>query len=369
MDNKKINDDCYEVKDIAAMRQIVVDYMFEMFNFEWTPAENFSLTVEKKYNLNYEKGNTYYGLPYSSTRVGSVEEFKSYMKDGVYYGPTDVKVAPGNHCTSSIFQAWAKIGNSVTARWSKDMLPSMGKGVIPVGSYKWKDCPQEHPEEPTTKDIIKANSIQDIFKAYSLLDIGDAILRREPTWGHARVICEKPVIVTNEDGIIDGDKSFVTTIEQTSSWDKKATINTTFYVNHKYTFNQLLETNYIPVTCSELLSGKVEKQKVELLPEICQCDLVNGLKGKVLANYDIFWVQARIKDSRDKIIYTETKYPFTTTREYELNKFEDLVSAVSNLKDGEYNFDLILRIKTDDITVTSIKFIKKDSTIINSDCK
>ena len=59
-------------------------------------------------------------------------------------------------------------------------------------------------------------------------------------------------VIRDENGKINGDESYIISIEQTSSFDKEAKeqkgINTTWFVDHKYTYSTLREKNYVPVT-------------------------------------------------------------------------------------------------------------------------
>lgn len=347
-----------EKKDINALRQEVVDYMYSMSQVKWVPSTTFTLQNGNLYNLTFHEGMTYYGLPYSSTRVAQLEEFESYIENGIYVGPTDVKIAPGNHCTSSIFGSWARIGNSVTASWTQNMLPSEGKGVLPVGSYDWKGYNIEKNIDPLTKDIVEATGKEAMFEAYSLLKPGDAVLRRDADWGHARLVSKDTVVERNSDGTINGDKSYIITIEQTNQFDKTSPNRTTYWVNHKYTFNQLYSTGYIPVTCAELITGMVEKPEIKVTPKLTSSSILNNFTGSVTSNYDIFCVKVEIRDGNKNIVYSETKYPITTTRNFSLTNFEEVKTVISGLKSGKYTCTISALIKGDYVDVDTIEFTK-----------
>ena len=231
-----------EPKDIKALRKQAVDYMREMSNIKWTPEEDIDLTTIKK-TLYYKKGETYYGVIYNVNRGVDGETFSSHIdENGVFTGPFDKPNCPGNHCTSAILITWRKFGDKTTAGWTANMMPQCGTGILCLGDIEWKD------EDKTTIEMVERTNANTVYEAYALMQEGDAILYCFGPTGHARMICENH-IVRKEDGKIDPEESYIITIEQTSSFDKmRPDINTTWYVDHKYTYERIHESNYIPIT-------------------------------------------------------------------------------------------------------------------------
>ena len=231
-----------EKKDIKALRKAAVDYMHEMSEIKWTPSEDIDLTSIIK-TLYYKKGETYYGVIYNTNKGVDGETFCTQLEDGVYKGPITREKAFGNHCTSAILITWRRLGDKTTAGWTANMMPQCGTGILPLGNY------EIDPEDKRTIDMVERTEPEVLFESYALMQEGDAILYCFGPTGHARMICEN-VVVRDADGKIDPAESYVITIEQTSSFDKQSKdgINTTWYVDHKYTYEMLRKSNYISIT-------------------------------------------------------------------------------------------------------------------------
>ena len=122
------------------------------------------------------------------------------------------------------------------------MMPQCGTGILQLGDF------EIDPEDKTTIAMVERTEPQVMFEAYALMQEGDAILYCFGPTGHARMICENHV-VRNADGTINPEESYIITIEQTSSFDKMRTDrHTTWYVDHKYTYDMVLKSKYIPIT-------------------------------------------------------------------------------------------------------------------------
>ena len=228
-------------KDIKALRKEAVAYMHEMSEIKWTPSEDIDLTKILK-TLYYKAGETYYGVVYNTNRGVDGETFSSYIENGVYTGPVTQKECPGNHCTSAILITWRRLGDKTTAGWTANMMPQCNTGILALGDY------EIDPEDKTTIAMVERTEPEVLFESYALMQEGDAILYCFGPTGHARMICENHVI-RNADGTINPEESYIISIEQTSSFDKQRTDrNTTWYVDHKYTYEMLRKSNYISIT-------------------------------------------------------------------------------------------------------------------------
>jgi len=227
-------------------RDYVVDYMVKMSQIKWTPKTTIDLSAIQK-SLIYTKGKTYYGIIYSTDNVMiNYDGFIYYLdENGTFTGPTQKKLVPGNHCSSAIRLAYSQISPTVSFSWTGNMLPNKKTGTIPVGTYKFES------NITTTDEIFEQNNLQTMLDSYALLKKGDAILTCWGSTGHARMIVENHVEYFSN-GRVNSDKSYVITIEQTSSFDSTSKNKTTWYVNHKYKYVDLLNTKYIPLTIKEL---------------------------------------------------------------------------------------------------------------------
>lgn len=233
-------------EEIKALRKEATDYMWKMSQLKWSPSEDLDLTrINKK--LFYKKGETYYGIIYNTTTWANLEQFKEHLdENNVYIGTTDDQKIPGNHCTSSILLSWKHIGDQTTAGWSKNMLPTCGTGIYAVGDYVFDK------EDDVTKKITAKNSAEVMYENYAKLQPADAVLTVWEKTGHARMIHEMNV-VRDENGKVDPEKSYISTVEQTWSFDTEATVNTTWYIHRHYTFATLYEKDYIPITVKSFI--------------------------------------------------------------------------------------------------------------------
>ncbi len=232
------------MSNVKELRKQALAYMKEMSEIKWTPEEDVDLSVVKK-TLIYKKGETYYGTIYNTEKGVDLETFASHVEDGVFKGPFTKKECPGNHCTNTILITWRRLGDKTTAGWTANMMPQCKTGILPLGDYIFTD------EDKTTIEMVERTKRDTMLEAYALMQEGDAILYCFGPTGHARMIVENHT-VRDANGKINAEESYIVTIEQTSSFDKEAKerdgINTTWYVNHKYTYERIHDANYIPIT-------------------------------------------------------------------------------------------------------------------------
>lgn len=189
--------------EISEKRAKTVAYMRAMSQVEWTPAQHMDFT-DCRTDYHLFSGVTYRGLPYVNQMDCSLEEFQSWLRDGVYIGPVSSKECIGVDCSSSVLAAWGKIASSFDYVWTKRMMPFYG-GALPVGTYRI-------PEDATGSDqVILANDLQTIYAAYAQLQPADAVVTYNKR-GHVRMVAQKPVVLREPDGAIS-DLSYVVTHE------------------------------------------------------------------------------------------------------------------------------------------------------------
>ena len=253
----------------TSMRDWVVDYMFKMAEIKWTPSQNMDLTKDSKGNLigttlMFEKGKTYYGLPYINLLTDTdYEDFEAAMKwnEGkqmyLYNCPADRAddAALGNDCSSAILLAYKRFDDNISAFDTGTCFPLGDKsGIYPIGEMVVNGT------ETTTEEIVKNTPEEAHYASFAKLQKGDTIMWRlksatgDSVAGHTRMVISVNVVKTPA-GKLNPHKSTVTTIEQTNAMDKiaaKEGKNTTWWVNHEYTFSDLRGKNLIPVTCKAL---------------------------------------------------------------------------------------------------------------------
>lgn len=323
-------------------RDVAVDYMREQASVEWVCENGFSV-VDKFENwsisLEYKKGVTYHGITYTNVK-SSLDEFMLFYKDGkVSMESGDSNSVVGNGCYSATQNATQQFDPDV-AGTTNVLMPSYKEfEAKTVGDYKVPDGVKK------TSDIIAANSQDDIYDAYSQLKKGDLILQKDDTKGmsHVRMVVEDPVIVTNAAGKLNPSRSTVKTIEQTNAFDSTRTdgVNTTWYVDHAYSFSKLYETYYIPLTYESYSKERSEMEKPYLLLDT---EITASVVAKktftsiVKSNFPIRFVKMDILDKDGNVVATKLKNNMPDSRMVSLrNSFSSIFDGLGS---GDYTLVL-----------------------------
>lgn len=276
-----------------------------MANLEWTPSRDIDLT-EIISTLYYKKGVKYKGIMYvtGDRTMTDYDEFMAQLNEnGEYIGPVDRIKGWGNHCSSAIRLAYDQIDNTLTFGYTGGMVPSRKQGTIIVGDYKYEDS------FTTTDEIIAINNANVMYEAYQQLQPGDCILTCWGPTGHARMIVELK-LEKSAAGKVNATRSGVVCIEQTSSFDKSRTdgVNTTWYVEHFYSFADLYEANYIPLTIAPLQVTDHKDTEFTCKSLNTAENMTEGkLKGIVRSTYaQIKSVTVEVIDKDGNVVVTDT---------------------------------------------------------------
>ena len=212
----------------TASRSKAVDYMRAMATLRWKPAYTityWNATDGRK----WLKDITYTGVPYTQYNKTSLETFKSALTGSAYKGPSARNNYLGNDCSSAVTLAWKNVNSAVTVTYTGNMFPTSAN-LKAVGSYRASS-------KTNTSSIVKSgNSKAVMFAAYAKLQPGDAVIYHIGYLGHARLVTS-----------VNTQKKTVTCIEQSGLVAAK---RTSWQIDKVYTFEQLYQGNYIPVTLS-----------------------------------------------------------------------------------------------------------------------
>jgi hypothetical protein len=339
-------------------RDVAVDYMRKQANVEWVCENGFSVIDKFEHwyiGLEYKKGVTYHGITYTNAK-SSYDEFMLFYKDGkVKMESGDSNAVVGNGCFSSTQNATQQFDPDV-AGVTDVLMPSykVFEAKI-VGDYKVPENVKR------TEDIKLANSEETIYNAYAQLKKGDIIFQKDDTKGmsHVRMLVEDPTIFTNATGKFVASRSSVKTIEQTNAFDKTRTdgVNTTWYVDHIYSFSKLYETNYLPVTYESYEKDRSEMEKPYLLldDEISASILAKKtFSSTVKSNFPIRFVKVDILDKDNNVVSTKLKNNMEDTRSIPLrNHFSGVFNKVPN---GEYTMVLTAGISRGSTELARVEF-------------
>ena len=348
-------------------QQIIVDHMNTMGSIPWQVSEDLDYIpiggTGSVHRQTFKKGITYYGLPYTSN-AGSLERFMSKidtstgknitiegLEDGYYLKtPEDQKgyygfvQYMGNDCSSALNWAWIRVSPSrvngasdteyaggVYVRFTINMVPNetvqYERGIYPVGEWTTVsknddsivgDFAYTVTDEIDTEQILASNSREIIAEAYAMTRKADGLLYYSSVkeGGHARLAVADPIVIRNKDYSIDMDKSFFVTTEQGDGLYDRKTTNSSWRINYKYTFNDLLNEDYntsdgssggvyVPITMRALRSDYV---KHSYYTEYADLPVVSPISGKIHSNFHLISSTVKVTDNQGNVIYDNQVY-------------------------------------------------------------
>ena len=335
------------------LRNRVVEEMNAMGLIEWELRNDLIHTCTcalAECNGVYNDSTLYIGIPYnhkgsSLERMKFVMDEEGYIKDWLYelepYDGFDLYM--GNDCSTAVAHAWWTVSNSTDFYRVTYMVPQNAKnchvgtgradsGIIPVGDYEY--------EMSLTKGYtiyaVEATGEQRMCRAYASMRKGDAYAYIGEPGGHTRMAAADPVVFYNQAGEIDPNYSYVLSSEQGGARDIESptgqTIHTAWRVNYKFTFANLLEKGFVPVTCEELLTGEMEPATCEIQNS---ADGYAGMyDGLVKANYFLDSVDLEIKNAEGETVFFHTMWT-TVDKRHDIGENDGLLR---NYKDY---FDLV----------------------------
>ena len=278
------------------LRQICLDFFRLSLTFQWTPAEDYTYTVNKK-KVTLEKGSFLAGLPYVAENAGG--SLYSFLR---YYDPEtgilDLKgkkaagIVPtlGTHCSSGAFWGWARVVNSIPSNYATVMYHHE-QGFLRVGPYQYfTPGDRWDREDNSTRNCCKANGESVMYKSYAKIRPADGLLLVIPGGMHVRMAVSVHV-VKSADGTIDGKKSTVTFLDQGSSWEDRelsdgSIVSVQGGVDETESFEKLYKTGYVPFTFGEFLgTDPVEKASATLDAEGNELPWETFKNAKIRSNY------------------------------------------------------------------------------------
>ncbi len=249
-----------EAAGISNERQKVIDYMMSMATVKWTAGASFSTL----HGRSYKKGNTYYGIPYSQTKVKnsisntvniSYDTFITMLKNN--NGKINKDIGR-NDCSYAVCKSFAQADANVSpSTWTGDMRPGLNN-LVAVGDYKYivkrvSGVNSKGQKTTTVKD--KRTTCDNVGRKkmianYSLLQPGDAVVND----GHTMLVVG-----------VDTTKKMITVVHQSGASDKKYKgYATSWGINETRTFDWLYNNGYIPITCKALANSVPQSYKITL---------------------------------------------------------------------------------------------------------
>ena len=294
--------------DAMEMRMKAVQAMRDILCIQWCTETEIRYRKNGPVNNKtfvYEPGNTYAGLLYSTANTGIFQFFEYYnTKTGCleYPGTADeLKLELGSSCADALLWGWSTVCNSITGGFYPVMMVP-NNGYLVVGEYTIAQTVRSYNEMPSYA-IIDNHPKEVIMDAYAKTLPADALV--STTDNHAMMIIEPPVITYLPDGTIDSANSYIMIQDQraggSTSFEEEINGQKIAYsgrISARYTFEQLYEKNYIPVTTAEF-SGVKEYEKAFVTVSDSNCNSIEKLTAVTInANYPLAVVNVISVDTK-----------------------------------------------------------------------
>lgn len=256
-----------EDPSIMELRFQAVQAFKDLLSIRWSTATaikyNKTGPVSDK-TFQHEADVTYAGTIYSNANTGIFQFLEFYnFETGriVYPGEVDeMKETIGASCSDAMVWGLTAVCNSITGPYFPATMVYKN-GFIPVGDYTYDFNMQSYTLYPTYK-IVEENGSAVILDAYTKVRPGDMFVSTPDN--HGMMAIDIPTVIYKEDGSIDLDKSYV------NIQDQRGGRGAGFYEENeggeiirysgrtkaKFTFKQLLDKSYLPVTTAEFAGLK-----------------------------------------------------------------------------------------------------------------
>ena len=263
------------------LRQTAVQAMRDLLSIQWCTdidiAYYKSGSVSKK-RFEHLPGNIYAGTIYSNAATGLFQFMEYYEQERGLFSFSEpvylMKEKVGNSCADSLLWGWSSVCNSITGGFYYNAMV-YSNGYLPVGGYTYDTDIKSYMECPTNT-IIEKNGTEKIIDCYTQVNMADALV--SSTDKHAIMAIEPAHVVYTADGAVDTAASYITIQDQRGGdgkgfYDQTVDGNVIHYsgrTSFNYTFDMLLEKNYVPVTTAEFQGEKAYDQAtLEVSNETC----------------------------------------------------------------------------------------------------
>lgn len=328
-----------EQKILNDRRTMVEQNMRWQSSVRWTPAETFQycigksngLTIDLETNavdvVTFEKGKIYEGIPYTAG-VGSGYSFTQRMVDSTDTGVMVLDLNSdllgggnrqdlynvarlGNNCADMVFWAWAMVDTEICFTDTNNMVEI--NGCYKVGEY---DC--EMNMLANTPYVVQMNGQQKMFACYAQLQKGDAVVHINSRGAGHAMMSVRVNTHRREDGSIDGEKSYITVLEQNSGCER---YKQSTYIDAKtgetiircqdndveFTFNRLAELGYLPITCKALIDPS-PLPEAKVVDSVENPTIDNLFDGVFSCPYRISHVTIDVTDKDGNSVQQSTLY-------------------------------------------------------------
>ena len=339
-------------------REIVMDYMMKMATIKWTPSEDFTIgwegpaSFDPNMAIKFYKDKTYSGTTYGDTHC-SLELFSVFLneKNELKMDNYSYEKIIGNNCSSTMTLAYQQI---------VDMPISVLKPISSrIGLLKLAGdlkIPEGMGDSWYSNEVFAANGQDAVYKAFATLEAGDILYKSIPGVGHTRMV-RKVELSKSASGKLMPTRSYVYCVESTNAWDSSEQVST-WFVDRKYTFTELYDTLFMPVTLEIFHEDNPTYEDAYLAFDgnPTENNIKNGiLPGTVSSNFPLNYVMITITDENGNIVHRDTKAGMKTNYTFDMRKF---YLKTSDFAPGNYTLTIRAGIARGGADVATINFTK-----------
>lgn len=247
--------------DATQMREMALKATRDLLTIRWFIDRD----IEYKHSANkrallYEGEKTYAGLMYTKAGSGFFQFLEYYNAETgclEYPGTADeLKLELGSACADSLLWSWSTVCNSISGGfYPVFMVPA--NGYIPVGDYTIPEHITSYHEMPSYA-IIENTPKETILDAYAKTLPADLLVSNKGD--HAMMVAKEPTVVYLDGGAIDPQNSYLLIQDQWSHGEEVEMdgemVQLTGRLDMKFTFAELYEKFYIPLTAAEFIGEK-----------------------------------------------------------------------------------------------------------------
>ena len=307
---------------LLARRAKVMEKMRLMGDLYWRATEDVKYRISSTGRwVEFKAGRIYRGIPYAYARSdqNTFLEFASEPDEkGIYnisglttthMGNGSAYARIGNDCSGSVNFSWSSVGADISGTNSSRYMIE-ANGYYKVGDYEY--TPTEDGRVGISKEIVAANGKEKMFEAYAKVQGGDGLDTTAAGGGHVILVMGKHVVY-NADGSINGERSYIHTLEQTPgpvsitvqqhSWnDDLDEMVYDIYIEKNLSFNQAYSSGYLPITVKVLTDpAPVPEAAVEDSLTAQEYSYENLLKGTLNCTRMISSVNLTVTDENGQV--------------------------------------------------------------------
>jgi hypothetical protein len=356
------------------LRKTAIAGMRDLLSIQWHTATEIAYTKTgpmSQKQFKHLPNNIYAGTLYSNASTGIYQFLEFYDQETgelAYPGTAyELKERIGNSCADSLLWGWSTVCNSISGGfYPASMVYS--NGYLPVGGYTYDFTVDSYNKYPTYK-IVEKNGVDAILNAYTQVLPADALV--SSTANHAMMVIGPACVYYNEDGSIDTASSYIPIQDQRAgSGDGFYEEVESGYLIHysgrtsfNFTFADLIDKHYIPVTAAEFLgTDPYEEATASISNKNCG-SIEDMQRSKISSNYPLAVAKVIVADKNgNETVIGRTLFsgaPLTgVSRTYSLSAMECLKNFSSNELNASGN-----RVRLEVIVSTGDSFTLVDFTL------